>query len=79
MGMTDPEKRALKGGSASIEAIAVLIPEAERISGLSRTKIYKELAAGHLEAVKHGNRTLILVESIRARLASLPRATFRAT
>ena len=38
MGMTDVEKRALKGGIAFIEPIAAAIPEACRVSGMSRAR-----------------------------------------
>ena len=86
MGLTQDEKRAMKGGSRppegprtpSLEPIAAAIPEACRISGLSRSEIYRRLATGDIRAVKSGARTLILVDSLRAHLASLPVATFRA-
>jgi len=79
MGMTDVEKHALKGGGASfMETLAAPIPDACRVSGLSRSEIYRRLATGDIRAVKSGSRTLILMESLRAYLASLPAATFRA-
>jgi hypothetical protein len=78
MGMTDLEKRTLKNSACVMEAVAAPIPDACRISGLSRSEIYRRLAAGDIHAVKSGSRTLILMESLRAHLASLPLATFRA-
>ena len=60
-----------------IDPIAVPITEAVTFSGMSRSAVYRELATGNLRAVKQGARTLVLVESIRAYLASLPPATFR--
>lgn len=36
MGMTDAEKRAIKGGAPFMETLAAPIPDACRISGLSR-------------------------------------------
>ena len=85
MGMTDVEKRACKGGVSFTkggvsftETLAAPIPDACRISGLSRSEIYRRLAAGDIRAVKSGSRTLILMDSLRAHLASLPVATFRA-
>jgi excisionase family DNA binding protein len=79
MGMTDVEKRALKGGGAFfMEALAAPIPDACRVSGLSRSEIYRRLATGDIRAVKSGSRTLILMDSLRAYLANLPAATFRA-
>ena len=55
----------------------VSIDEARRMSGNeSRSSVYRALAAGELDAVKRGRRTLVTVESIRLRLRSLPKATF---
>lgn len=45
--------------------------------GLSRTSVYDLIAAGHLEAVRSGRRTLVLETSIRSYLASLPRLELR--
>lgn len=78
MGMTDENRRRLKGSGATIERLAVAIPEATIISGLSRSEIYRRLAAGDIRAVKSGSRTLVLVDSLRAHIASLPAAEFRA-
>lgn len=77
MGMTDIEGRALKGGGSPVEPIAAPISDACRMSGLSRSEIYRRLATGDIRAVKSGSRTLILLDSLRAHLASLPVATFR--
>jgi hypothetical protein len=65
-----------------IEAIqtgpmALTIHEAVRISGLSRSELYRRLSDGKVQAVKSGARTLILMDSLRAHLASLPPAKFR--
>ncbi len=60
-----------------IAPIALPISEAVALSGMSRSAVYRELAEGNLRAVKQGTRTLVLVESIRTYLASLPAATFR--
>jgi hypothetical protein len=40
-----------------------------------RTKAYAEIAAGRLQAVKLGTRTLVLADELRRYLASLPAAT----
>jgi hypothetical protein len=77
MGVTDIEKRALKGGASFMEVVAAPIPDACRISGLSRSEMYRRLATGDIRAVKSGSRTLILMDSLRAHLARLPAATFR--
>ena len=44
-----------------------------RLGGIGRTTVYSLIAAGKLEAVKLGSRTLITAVSIDALLASLPR------
>ena len=59
------------------EAILVSIDEGRRLSGNeSRSSFYRALAAGELDAVKRGRRTLVTMDSIRRRLRSLPKATF---
>lgn len=78
MGMTDVEKRALKGTTPFLEVVTAPIPDACRVSGLSRSEIYRRLATGEILAVKSGSRTLVLMDSLRAYLASLPIAQFRA-
>lgn len=50
----------------------VTVEEAVRLSGLSRTVLYRCIAAGEIEARKQGTRTLIVVASLRAHLANLP-------
>lgn len=59
------------------EPLTAPIPAACRYSGLTRTEIYRRLATGQIRAVKSGSRTLILMDSLRAHIASLPAATFR--
>ena len=61
-----------------MEPLAVSVTEACRISGLSRSELYRRMAAGQIEARKSGARTLVLVASLKAHLASLPAAAFRA-
>lgn len=86
MGMTDIEKRALKGGGMSSaivatpgppDPLAVRIPEATRLSGLSRSEIYRRAAAGEIILLKCGVSTLVDVPSLRATVAALPRAVIR--
>lgn len=59
-----------------IEQITVRIPEATRISGVSRSELYRRMAAGEIEAVKLGKSVLIRVDSLRTFVAGLPRAEF---
>jgi hypothetical protein len=79
MGLTNEtnQDRHPKGGRLTVEPLAAPILDACRISGLSRSEIYRRLAAGDIRAVKSGARTLVLMDSLRAHLASLPAATFR--
>ena len=60
-----------------VDRLAVSIPDAMAVSGLSRSEIYRRLASGDIRAVKSGSRTLILMNSLREHLASLPPAEFR--
>jgi excisionase family DNA binding protein len=52
--------------------LALTVEEAARALGIGRTKLFAEIAAGRLRAVKFGRRTLVPVEDARAFLASLP-------
>jgi len=54
------------------ESIAVTIPKAVELSGLSRSAIYEALKSKALIAKKAGRRTLIPVAELKAYLASLP-------
>lgn len=54
------------------EKIAFTINEAEHVSGLSRSHVYKLIAEGHLPRRKVGRRTLILREDLEAYLRSCP-------
>lgn len=52
--------------------IAVTIPDAVKLSGMSRTSIYEALKRQDITAVKAGRRTLISFADLEAYLASLP-------
>lgn len=52
--------------------IAVTIPDAVKMSGMSRTSIYEALKRGDITARKAGRRTLISFADLEAYLASLP-------
>ena len=56
------------------EALAYRIDDARHILGLGTTKIYQLIGNGTLDAHKAGVRTLITGESLRAYVASLPKA-----
>jgi hypothetical protein len=55
-----------------IQPIMASIETATKISDLGRTKIYELINEGLVEARKSGDRTLIVVESLRAYLRQLP-------
>lgn len=48
-----------------MEPISVKIPEAVRLSGISRSRIYELMRGGDIEFAKVGSSTLIIVESLR--------------
>ena len=73
MGMTEEDRRRLKGNSAMVERLAVKPLEAAMMLGESRSTIYRLIHAGKLDAVKRGASTLVLIASIRRYLESLPR------
>lgn len=51
--------------------LAYTVKDAVKITGMSRSRLYEELKAGHLIAKKMGRRTLIPHESIEAWLNNL--------
>ena len=54
------------------EKLSYTVPEYIAASGLGRSKIYEEIAAGHLKAVKCGTRTLIPADAGREYIDNLP-------
>lgn len=52
--------------------LAVTIPEAVKLSGMSRSAIYEALKRQDITARKAGRRTLISFADLEAYLASLP-------
>lgn len=63
------EQRKPKPRSCGAEPLAVRIPDAVRMTGIGRSKLYLLIAAGDLETVKIGRCTLIPVESLKRLLA----------
>ena len=53
-------------GSTLMEPISVRIPEAVRLTGLSRSRLYELINSGDVETVKMGASTLVLVSSLKA-------------
>ncbi len=64
--------------STGNQLLAVTIPEAVRLSGLSRSELYRQMSAGRICARKSGSRTLIIWASLQAHIEALPLAEFRA-
>lgn len=58
--------------------LAASIPEAVRLSGLSRSAIYREAGAGRIRLLKLGRTTLVDMASVRAFLDTLPPARIAA-
>jgi hypothetical protein len=93
MGMTETERRALLGnrqvalasidprfpGPIAFDPIAVRISEAVRISGLSRSEIYRRAGRGEIILLKSGRSTLVEYHSLRRAVASLPHAVIKGT
>lgn len=50
----------------ALEPITVRVPDAIRMTGLSRSRLYELLRDREIEHIKVGTSTLILVASIRA-------------
>lgn len=52
--------------------IAITVPEAVRLTGLSRSALYLALKQQKITAKKAGRRTLFLVADLEAFMSSLP-------
>lgn len=64
--MSDDAQRCSVG---TVEKLTVRVPEAARMLSISRAAIYRLLSRGEIEAIKSGQSTLIIVESVRAFVA----------
>lgn len=58
--------------AAAHQPIAYTILQAAKVTGTSRSTIYKEIGAGQLSAVKRGRQTLILDHALREWINRLP-------
>jgi hypothetical protein len=52
------------------DRISCTIPEASAATGLSRSKLYQEIAVGRIETSKVGGRTLVIVSSLEKLIAT---------
>lgn len=85
MGMTDIERKALKGSGATqttpaeviIEPLAVRLDEASRISGFSRSDLYRRAARGEIIFRKSGKTVLVDYATLKAAALGLPIADIR--
>lgn len=67
-----PNTMAADGRTPALDPILLRIPEACRVSGLSRSALYKLNRAELLKFRKFGRTTLVEFNSLRAAIASLP-------
>lgn len=51
--------------SNGAEPLAVRIPDAVRMTGIGRSKLYELIASGELDTIKVGRCTLVPMESLR--------------
>ena len=55
--------------SNGAEPLAVRIPDAVRMTGIGRSKLYELIASGDLETIKIGRCTLVTIEALKDLLA----------
>ena len=61
-----PPAKGSESEAVAPEPLAVRIPTAVKLTGISRSKLYELIESGDLEAVKVGRSTLIPFRSLRA-------------
>ncbi len=61
-----PPAKGHESELVALEPLAVRIPTAVQLTGISRSKLYELIESGDLEAVKVGRLTLIPFKSLRA-------------
>lgn len=59
------ERRDREVLRAPLEPITVRIPEAMRLTGIGRSKLYELIASGDVDIAKIGTCTLVTVASLR--------------
>lgn len=73
-----PSEKFLVTDLAGLEPLTVTISQVERLTGESRSQIYNRIGRGEYDAVKSGQRTLIIYESIKRRISNLQPAKIKA-
>jgi hypothetical protein len=72
-----PSTGAAALSSQATEPLAVRLPEATRISGFSRSDLYRRAARGEIIFRKSGKAVLVDYASLKAAVAALPIADVR--
>jgi hypothetical protein len=72
-----PSDRFFVSENGGLEPLAVTIEQTEKLTSESRSQVYNRIGRGEYTAIKSGRRTLVLFESIKRRIASLPRANIK--
>jgi hypothetical protein len=62
--------------AGELPPMAISLDQAIRVSGFSRSELYRRLRSGEIVGLKNGRTLLIDVQSLQQCVASLPRATF---
>jgi len=58
-------ERVVDGNERGPMPLAVRVPEACRLTGIGRSKLYELIAAGEIETIKVGTITLVPVVSLK--------------
>lgn len=58
--------------AVTLPKLGYTIPEAVSASGIGRSSLYQDIAAGRIETRKRGSRTIILADELARYLADLP-------
>jgi len=71
------DRRPKATRSSGAEPLAVRIPDAVRMTGIGRSKLYELIASGDLETVKIGRCTLVTIDALKELLARARAASHR--
>jgi hypothetical protein len=65
------------GVVSNCEPLSLRIPEAQRISGLSRSELYRKASRGEIRLLKSGRSTLVDFASLKRLIGNLPVANIK--
>jgi excisionase family DNA binding protein len=68
--MNLPEHKTTAAAVPLTDRLALSVPNASAMLGISRATLYREILAGRLRKTRGGGRTLIAMEDARAWLAA---------